>query len=277
MFQHGSSPSYRAGAAIEGEEEPFYVANLDSIFERHLRWCTNLPRMSLLDIGGGFPGREDCKVTFEEFSEVINEALEEFFPPDCGVQIIAEPGRYFVDSAFTLAMKVIAKRVVEVDMEKHKGNSYQMSAMEPHGSAPLHQETSLGDVHAKPADGVDNSPDKIMMYYLNDGVYGSLSCLINDAAHTQVEPYLNRVVESGEQRYRSVLWGPTCDSIDKVADMCWIPELRMGDWLLVDNMGAYSICLCTDFNGFERARIYPVVTAKTCHTLNLSDFYPLQR
>ncbi|KAM8844034.1 LOW QUALITY PROTEIN: ornithine decarboxylase-like [Spinachia spinachia] len=272
--------------------------------------------MSLLDIGGGFPGREDCKVTFEEFSEVINEALEEFFPPDCGVQIIAEPGRYFVDSAFTLAMKVIAKRVVEVDMEKHKGNSYQMSAMEPHGSAPLHQETSLGDVHAKPADGVDNSPDKIMMYYLNDGVYGSLSCLINDAAHTQVEPYLNRVnvptktpegrsikrwgtsqvardlkygedftlnvcfsqvVESGEQRYRSVLWGPTCDSIDKVADMCWIPELRMGDWLLVDNMGAYSICLCTDFNGFERARIYPVVTAKTCHTLNLSDFYPLQR
>lgn len=168
------------------------------------------------------------------------------------------------------------------------------------------------------SDTVNNGLDRIMMYYLNDGVYGSLSCLINDAAHTQVEPYLNRVnitikasrrqstkwwdvpkqtsardlkcgvnfslnvcfsqvVESGEQRYRSVLWGPTCDSIDKVADVCWIPELRVGDWLLVDNMGAYSICSSTDFNGFERAHVYPVVTAKTWHTLNLSDFFNLHQ
>ncbi|XP_037332038.2 ornithine decarboxylase-like isoform X2 [Pungitius pungitius] len=234
-------------------------------------------QMSLLDIGGGFSGREDCQVTFEEFSEVINGALEEFFPPDSGVQIIAEPGRYFVDSAFTLAANVIAKRVIEVDRKEHNGNSSQMRAMAPHCSAPLHQETASGDVHAKPQNGVDNSLDRIMMYYLNDGVYGSLSCLINDAAHTQVEPYLNRVVESSEQRYRSVLWGPTCDSIDKVAEMCWIPELHVGDWLLVDNMGAYSICLSTDFNGFERARIYPVVTAKTWHTLNLSAFYHLHQ
>ncbi|KAK9535722.1 hypothetical protein VZT92_008087 [Zoarces viviparus] len=196
-------------------------------------------QMSLLDIGGGFSGREDCQVAFEEFSEVINGALEEFFPPDSGVQIIAEPGRYYVDSAFTLAANVIAKRVITDDMDEHN-------------------------------DGKDNCPDRTMMYYLNDGVYGSLSCLINDAAHTQVEPYLNRVVESSEQRYRSVIWGPTCDSFDKVTDSCWIPELHVGDWLLIDNMGAYSICLSTDFNGFERAHIYPVVTAETWHTLNLS-------
>ncbi|XP_040045766.2 ornithine decarboxylase-like [Gasterosteus aculeatus] len=203
-------------------------------------------QMSLLDIGGGFSGREDCRVTFEEFSVVINGALEEFFPSGSGVQIIAEPGRYFVDSAFTLAANVIAKRVIEEHKDEHN-------------------------------DTVNNGLDRIMMYYLNDGVYGSLSCLINDAAHTQVEPYLNRVVESGEQRYRSVLWGPTCDSIDKVAGVCWIPELRVGDWLLVDNMGAYSICSSTDFNGFERAHVYPVVTAKTWHTLNLSDFFNLHQ
>ncbi|XP_068587670.1 ornithine decarboxylase-like isoform X2 [Cebidichthys violaceus] len=194
-------------------------------------------QMSLLDIGGGFSGREDCQVAFEEFSEVINGALEELFPPDSGVQIIAEPGRYYVDSAFTLAANVIAKRVIADDMDEHN-------------------------------DGKDNCPDRTMMYYLNDGVYGSLSCLINDAAHTKVEPYLNRVVESSEQRYRSVIWGPTCDSFDKVTDSCWIPELHVGDWLLIDNMGAYSICLSTDFNGFERAHIYPVVTAETWHTLN---------
>uniref|UniRef100_A0A3Q3X9X5 ornithine decarboxylase n=1 Tax=Mola mola TaxID=94237 RepID=A0A3Q3X9X5_MOLML len=103
-------------------------------------------------------------------------------------------------------------------------------------------------------DGEKDNADRMMMYYLSDGVYGSVSCLINDA------------VKSSEQRYCSMIWGPTCDSIDKLTDNYWIPELHVGDWLLIDNMGAYSISLCTDFNGFERPQIYPVVTAKTWHT-----------
>lgn len=68
--------------------------------------------MRLLDIGGGFSGIGEFQDKFEEFSEVINGALDEFFPPDSGVQIIAEPGRYYVESAFTLAVNVMAKRVV---------------------------------------------------------------------------------------------------------------------------------------------------------------------
>ncbi|XP_059204910.1 ornithine decarboxylase-like [Centropristis striata] len=197
-------------------------------------------QMTLLDIGGGFPGREDFQIKFEEFSEVINGALEEYFPPDSKVQIIAEPGRYYVDSAFTLAANIIAKRAILDDVGEH--NDVEKS-----------------------------SPDRVMMYYLNDGVYGSLSFLINDPAHSEVEPYLNRTVESSEQRYRSVIWGPTCDSIDKVIDNFWIPELHVGDWLFVDNMGAYSVCSSTDFNGFERAQVYPVVTTETWHALNNFD------
>ncbi|XP_070836713.1 ornithine decarboxylase-like [Chaetodon trifascialis] len=199
-------------------------------------------QMSLLDIGGGFPGREDFQVKFEEFSEVINGALDELFPPDSGVQIIAEPGRYYVESAFTLTANVIAKRVVIEDMDEHSNDE-------------------------------ENSHNRMMMYYLNDGVYGSLSCLINDTGHNEVEPYLHRAVESSEQRYRSTIWGPTCDSSDKVTDNCWIPELYVGDWLLINNMGAYSVSISSDFNGFEKAHIYPVVTAETCHALNLSSIY----
>lgn len=82
-----------------------------------------------------------------------------------------------------------------------------------------------------------------------------------------------QAVESSEQRYRSTIWGPTCDSIDKVTDDYWIPECHVGDWLLVDNMGAYSVSMSTDFNGFERAHIYLVVTAETWHALNLSHTY----
>ena len=82
-----------------------------------------------------------------------------------------------------------------------------------------------------------------------------------------------QAVEGSEQRYRSVIWGPTCDSIDKITENYWIPELDVGDWLLIDNMGAYSVSVTTTFNGFEKAHIYAVVTAETWHTLNLSHTY----
>uniref|UniRef100_A0A3Q4NBU7 Ornithine decarboxylase-like n=1 Tax=Neolamprologus brichardi TaxID=32507 RepID=A0A3Q4NBU7_NEOBR len=178
-------------------------------------------QMRLLDIGGGFSKIGDFQEKFEEFSEVINGSLDEFFPPVSGLEVIAEPGRYYVESAFTLAVNVIAKRVVVED-----------GAIKCTGSTHL-----------------------MMMYYINDGVYGSMSCIIFDPAHCKLEP---------EPRYRSVIWGPTCDSIDKITESYWIPELYVGDWLLIDNMGAYTVSVTTDFNGFEKAHIYTVVTAETC-------------
>ena len=66
--------------------------------------------MHLLDIGGGFPGSEDTKLKSEEITSVINPALDKYFPSDSGVRIIAEPGRYYVASAFTLAVNIIAKK-----------------------------------------------------------------------------------------------------------------------------------------------------------------------
>ncbi len=87
--------------------------------------------------------------------------------------------------------------------------------------------------------------------------------MVNRKANINCRSVTEDMVENSEQKYRSFIWGPTCDSIDKVTDSYWIPELHVGDWLLVDNMGAYSVSLSTDFNGFERAHIYPVVTAET--------------
>uniref|UniRef100_A0A667WHB6 ornithine decarboxylase n=1 Tax=Myripristis murdjan TaxID=586833 RepID=A0A667WHB6_9TELE len=162
---------------------------------------------------------------FEEIAATINVALDEFFPPECGVQIIAEPGRYFVESAFTLAVNVIGKRaMMEEAAEQNRGD--------------------------------ENIPERVMMYYVNDGVFGSLSFLINDPASGCVLPYLQKAAEGGERRYRSVIWGPTCDSIDKLTDSCLLPELQVGEWLLFDNTGAYTVCLATDFNGFEKAHIF---------------------
>lgn len=84
-----------------------------------------------------------------------------------------------------------------------------------------------------------------------------------------------QAVKKSEPRYCSVIWGPTCDSIDKITESYWIPELYVGDWLLVDNMGAYTVSVTTDFNSFEKAHIYTVVTAETWHSLNLSPAYDI--
>ncbi|XP_064177634.1 ornithine decarboxylase 1-like [Anguilla rostrata] len=79
--------------------------------------------MTLLDIGGGFPGSDDSKLTFEEFTAVINPALDKYFPADSGVRVIAEPGRYYVASAYTLAVNIIAKKVVMKEQSACNGKA----------------------------------------------------------------------------------------------------------------------------------------------------------
>lgn len=60
---------------------------------------------TLLDVGGGF---EDA--TFERSAAVLNEAIDQHFPTRDHLRIIAEPGRYYVAKAFSLAVNVIARR-----------------------------------------------------------------------------------------------------------------------------------------------------------------------
>ncbi|KAG8969103.1 hypothetical protein FRC03_004418 [Tulasnella sp. 419] len=60
---------------------------------------------SFLDVGGGF---EDTN--FEETAAVLSVAIDKYFPQKEGLQIIAEPGRFYVSTAFTLATNIIARR-----------------------------------------------------------------------------------------------------------------------------------------------------------------------
>ena len=49
--------------------------------------------------------------------------------------------------------------------------------------------------------------------------------------------------------------GPTCDSFDKVSLSVQLPgNLRIGDYLYTENIGAYSIASSTKFNGFDGAK-----------------------
>lgn len=127
--------------------------------------------MNLLDIGGGFPGSSDENFKVVSFSwqilkrkllvfiyalhirqiaAVVNNSLNRHFP-DRKVNVIAEPGRFFVAAAYTLICKIHAKREVR----------------SPNNNKLLRK-----------------------MYYLNDGVYGSFNCILYDHQHVTVEHFL---------------------------------------------------------------------------------------
>jgi ornithine decarboxylase len=74
---------------------------------------------TLLDVGGGF-----CPDSFEVVAGVLGRRIDEQFPKEMGVRIIAEPGRYFVARAFTLATSVIA-RGVDIPTGTNPGHSYK--------------------------------------------------------------------------------------------------------------------------------------------------------
>ncbi len=68
--------------------------------------------MELLDIGGGFTGHfDECgNVMFGEIATTLNAALAAYFPPEMGVRVIAEPGRYFAETSSTLMTPVYGQR-----------------------------------------------------------------------------------------------------------------------------------------------------------------------
>jgi ornithine decarboxylase len=92
-------------------------------------------------------------------------------------------------------------------------------------------------------------------YYLDDGLYGSYSGQLYDHARYPVEP-----LRDGAERLPSVLAGPTCDSIDVIAENLMLPPLKAGDLIIGRAMGAYTRASATDFNFFPRATVVAVNT-----------------
>ena len=197
--------------------------------------------MSLVDIGGGFPGSENSyykKITenlpkFEEMAEVINKSLTDYYPQQY-LTIIAEPGRYYSKSAFTLITKIISKDVIESNDKKR------------------------------------------VMYYLNDGIYGSLSNAITHKKIYKPIPFLKNTFQlSLRNVYSTILWGPTCDSVDCIRSDFPMPEMNIGEWLLFEDMGSYSLMYSRfGFNGMASPTIKILVSEFAENFLMKTEIWP---
>jgi ornithine decarboxylase len=93
--------------------------------------------------------------------------------------------------------------------------------------------------------------------FLNDGIYGSFDEL---AVPAWTADYPRRVFSfgpSGRVRERRgelkpfKIFGPTCDTLDVLPRPLQLPQsIQQDDYIVFENMGAYSIALRTGFNGF---------------------------
>ena len=96
--------------------------------------------------------------------------------------------------------------------------------------------------------------------FVNDGVYGNLS----DAGALGFCFPARRVRfgeadDSREELADFALFGPTCDSADRMGGPFRLPtDMREGDWIELGQLGAYGACLRTGFNGFGRVDLVEV-------------------
>lgn len=92
----------------------------------------------------------------------------------------------------------------------------------------------------------------IKEYWITDGLYGSFNCILYDQQQPEVQ--VLRDVDPNEERYKTIVWGATCDSADRLnqsADLIRLPNLNPGDWMMFPNFGAYTIAGATNFNGIN--------------------------
>ena len=88
----------------------------------------------------------------------------------------------------------------------------------------------------------------IIVDYINDGMYGSFNCITFDHAIPEPQSLYSVLHEATDQRpkFSCSIWGPTCDSIDLIGKKFSLPEMNIGDWIVFDRMGAYTMAAASN-------------------------------
>ncbi|KAI9337228.1 pyridoxal-dependent decarboxylase [Obelidium mucronatum] len=169
---------------------------------------------SMLDIGGGFPCNGADGLTFKEIVSVVRPAIDELIPSH--IRVIAEPGRYYAASAFTLATNVVARPAVEDSAYMYYIN-----------------------------DGMYGSFNCITFDH----------AVVTPRVLAKNGKFLYGTTSAKEDEFPCSIWGPTCDSIDCITKEGSLPILNVGDWMYFDFMGAYTLAAASRFNGFKKTVI----------------------
>lgn len=210
---------------------------------------TCYPKCTLIDIGGGYPGMDGIGGDFKRFSSSLETTLEEkqmdrvgylesdettfkisqvlrpliddLFPEDnFDVEIISEPGRYFVEAAFAYCARIYSSSV-EINCDENSSRHYYISQ----GVQGLFKDAILCGEEFKPI------PIQIGNPLKKNSIHDTRSQVVPES--DEDDPVL----------YKSIVHGPSGEEFDVVCKGCLLPELEVGDWLVFDRMGAYTLSI----------------------------------
>jgi diaminopimelate decarboxylase len=165
--------------------------------------------VDIIDLGGGFPGVDE-NIKFEDIATQINKAIQDFFS------------------------------------EELENKSVQFIA-EPGRYFAQKTHTLVLNVIGKKVVKDDNN-DKLIIYYLNDGIYGSFNCITYDHQRPIILPFNER----DGKLLKSKIYGATCDSMDMIGENIMLPDLSIGEWVYVENFGSYTVASSSEFNGIQK-------------------------
>mmetsp|Transcript_8572 Transcript_8572/g.17807 ORF Transcript_8572/g.17807 Transcript_8572/m.17807 type:complete len:549 (-) Transcript_8572:55-1701(-) len=212
------------------------LEKMDKKLLAHSEDTTSPHRCWLMDMGGGFPGidglygdvgrfaaksamasakeeknkgDEEPTTTVADIAGTVRSVLQSYSQGSSTnppLTLIAEPGRYFVEGAFALASRIYQKQVLEEE-EANK---------------------------------------QIRVYRIPHGVQGVFKDVLLCGESFVPQPLQLQNVESQPTLYESKILGPSGDdSEDVVCGSCMLPELAIGDWLVFDRMGAYTLSIAS--------------------------------
>ncbi|EED11804.1 ornithine decarboxylase, putative [Talaromyces stipitatus ATCC 10500] len=139
--------------------------------------------LQILDIGGGF---QPTEAEFTPMATAIQSAISEASFPGQTI-FMAEPGRFFARSVFTLVCRIISCR-------KSKATE---------------------------------SPQRVDMLYQNDGVYGNFMNALIEREDFAPSLIITKGHLPRKSEYHAyTIWGPTCDSTDCVSRKASFALLR---------------------------------------------------
>lgn len=193
--------------------------------------------LSILDIGGGFTDGPE----WQDVARVVTESLHHYFPgstaPRQGnwnasaVDVIAEPGRFLVCNAFTLATQVIGVRRSTAFIDIFINDSV-------YGSF---NNTIYDKAEVRPAAVILMETETEPVKFLDVALPSP--CIDSIEADRQ----------ANDQQNLASVWGQTCDGLDRIlecTDCLPTENLNVGDWIVWGSMGAYTLAAGSHFNGF---------------------------
>jgi len=193
-------------------------------------------KMEILDIGGGFPGGKINNNLKEALSFTQNDSL--------GYSTIAEPGRFISSSAFSLAVRIIGKRI------KNNKTCYHLNDSLYHSFNCILM-------------------DGLSLENKNDLFYNKWSY------DSEAQDKININI-SEEEMKSSSLFGMTCAENDIICKNIYAPNLNVGDWIIFGGMGAYTYGVKSYFNGMKSTeKIITLKDSKIKEVVQPLDFKKL--